>query len=244
MSMNRIRKILTQHWVVNLITTTLGVYLGIFATNYYAKKSAVEKTEKAFEKVRTELLENYEAFVKWDSTSRINYDAVEFMVNSREEDGDFIMTVAEMKSNRRKYANFLSIEDSTRIALDTFKYEGSFSIDINSELLLSPGFNTAWTALKKSESFNYLEFDCAESIEVFYYAAQYSFEQRMLWYNKFVELVRMMSIGSEQVVEDKIGDKLFMKELLFEWKRENDFNQSIVESISESKEKLNNCIEY
>jgi len=58
----------------------------------------------------------------------------------------------------------------------------------------------------------------------------------MLWYNKFVELVRMMIIGAEEEADDKIGDKLFMKEFLCEWKRENDFNRSIV-SLSLSLKK-------
>jgi len=106
---------------VNLITITLGVYLGIFATNYYSKKSAIEKTENAFEKVRAELIENYKTFAEWDSISRISYNSVEFMVDNREEDDDFIMTITEMNRIRKKYACFFSIEDSIFIELNTFK---------------------------------------------------------------------------------------------------------------------------
>lgn len=237
-------KVLRNHWVVNLVTTTIGVYLGIFISNYYDKKSAIERTESAFDKVKIELIENYKEFVKWDSTSQANYTAVEFMVDNREEDDSFIMTTSEMDIARRKYADFLAIEDSTLIRLDTFKYTGSFEIDINSPLLLSPGSNTSWLALKSSDYFNYLDFDCINRIENFYYAFQYSFDQRILWFNKFIELVRRSSINAEPESEDTFKNKLFMKELLFEWKRENDFNKSMIMPLSEFEEKLNNCIEY
>ncbi|MEM6699428.1 MAG: hypothetical protein AAF599_13585 [Bacteroidota bacterium] len=237
--MNRIRKILTQHWVVNLITTTVGVYLGIFATNYYAKKSAIEKTEKAFEKVRTELTENFEAFLEWDSTSRVNYEAMDFIVNNREDDGEFIMPTSEMDSIKKKYADFLVIEDSTLVQADTFKYEGSFSINIEHALLLSPGSNPAWTALKNSEYFNYLKFDCADKVENWYIFSQLSFDRRKIWFDQFFNLMRIVTTESKEE-----PDELMMKEILFDWQIENSLNSGAAITFDEFKEQFKDCIEY
>ncbi|MEM8525934.1 MAG: hypothetical protein AAGG68_14950 [Bacteroidota bacterium] len=238
--MNRIRKLLTQHWVVNLITTTVGVYLGIFATNYYAKKSAIEKTEKAFEKVRTELVENFEAYLEWDSMSRINYEALEFIVDNKKEDGTFIMTSTQMDSVKRKYTDFLTIEDSILVELDTFQYEGSFELGLESSLLIKPSSNTAWIALKSSEYFSYLQFDCIKGIEGYYDLAQLSFVQRKKWFDMlFFDLMVKMLIDTEEE-----PDELFMKKLLAQWKIENALNEGIVESIPELKESLKDCIEH
>ncbi|MEL6943886.1 MAG: hypothetical protein AAFO82_14590 [Bacteroidota bacterium] len=237
--MSRIKKILTQHWVVNLITTTLGVYLGIFATNYYAKKSAIEKTEKAFEKVKIELMDNFEAFVEWDSISRVNYEAFEFMVDNREEDGGFIMTSTQMDSIKKKYATFLSIEDSTLVELDTFEYEGSFDLNMNSSLLLKPSSNTAWVALKNSEYFNYLKFDCTNNIEGYYDLAQFSFIQRKKWFDMFLELKLSMLVETAQE-----PDELFIREFLAKWAIETELNRGVVESIHAIREEIVDCIEY
>lgn len=227
-----------NQWIISLITTTVGVYLGIFVSDYYAKQSAIEKTARAFERVKTELVDNHEIFLEWDSISRVNYDAFEFIMNNRADDGSFTMTATMMDSIKRKYADFLTITDSTLVELDTFRYEGSFYVGIDSPLLLAPGRHTAWMALKSADYFNYLTFDCINVIQNYYDGQQFSFEIRKRWFDKFFELFYLLKLN-----EDEELNETDMKRMLIDWDLENRMNTDMAVPVEEMLEALEDCLE-
>lgn len=225
----KILSILNSNWTVTLISTTVGVYLGIFMNEHYRQKAELHRADDAFEDVLSELQDNYEGLLEWDSISTQNYGFFSQLAEYIENYDEMIvqMTVGQMQQIRTAYPKFLAIEDSTLVKDSTYLYDCTFDLDFNSNLAFLQHYEIAWSSIKDTEYMRLLDFNCIKSIEFFYRMYSYSNDVRNKWMKPFFD-------GKNRAET--------LDEMLRDWKMENQVNQMLIQSYPEIKKILQECI--
>ena len=225
-------KFLNSNWTVTLVATTIGVFLGIFMNQYFANKSESQKATLAFQDVLEEMSKNSELLIEWDSISQINYSFFKLMSENINEQGELelVMTLSQMDSLRSQYPGFLVINDSSLIEQSSYSYDGEFSLNLNSLLLLIDHNEIAWTAIKNTDHMRYIKFDCIKLIEEFYKLWGAAGELREKWMDKLIYSPELY--GDEDDIVDIV---------LREWEMENQINAMLIGMYGHSKDGLNAC---
>lgn len=224
----KIRAFLNSPWTMTLVSTTIGVYLGIFLNDRYAQKAEQERASFAFKDVLSELEDNYEGLLEWDSISRQNFDFFQEFTPYIEDYEDMVlrMNPKEMEQLRTRYPKSLAIEDSERVDDSTFLYDVTFDLDFNSQLVFIQHYEIAWSSIKDTDYIHYLDFSCIKSIEFFYRMYSYSNELRSKWIKSFFD-----RDSSAETLEQIQGS----------WQMENQVNQMLIESYTEIEKILEAC---
>jgi|GEM_PF-4819201 len=225
----KILSILNSNWTVTLISTTVGVYLGIFMNEHYSQRAEQHRADDAFGDVLSELEDNYEDLLKWDSISTQNYGFFSQLAEYIEDYDEMIvqMPAGQMHQFRTQYPKFLVIEDSTFVKDSIYFYDCTFDLDFNSNLAFLPHYEIAWSSIKDTEYMRLLDFDCIKSIEFFYRMYSYSNDKRDKWMKPFFD-------GKNRAE--------LLDEMLRDWKMENQINQMLIQSYPEIQKILQRCI--
>ncbi len=224
----RIRAFLNSPWTMTLISTTIGVYLGIFLNEHYATKAEQNRAELAFADVLAELEDNYEDLLEWDSMSVQNFEFFN-QIRPHIEDYDEMvlrMNPKKMEQLRIQYPKALIIEDTDKVDDTTSLYDVTFDLDFNSQLVFIQHYEIAWSAMKDTDHIHFLDFSCVKSIEFFYRMYSYSNDLRSKWLTSFLN--RKSSIET-------------LDEVMSEWRMENQVNQMLIGSYPEIEKILAGC---
>lgn len=225
----KIRSLLNSPWTMTLVSTTIGVYLGIFLNERYAQKAEQERAKLAFTDVLSELEDNYEGLLEWDSISRENFDFFQELTPHIENYEEMVlrMNPKEMARLSAEYPKSLVIEDSNQVDDSTYLYDVTFDLDFNSQLVFIQHYEIAWSSIKDTDYMHYLDFSCIKSIEFFYRMYSYSNELRSKWIKSFFDRE-----SSAKALDQILGD----------WRMENQVNQMLIESYPEIEKILEKCM--
>lgn len=213
---------------MTLISTTIGVYLGIFLNEHYATKAEQNRADLAFADVLAELEDNYEDLLEWDSMSVQNFEFFN-QIRAHIEDYDEMilrMNPRKMEQLRIQYPKALIIEDTDKVDDTTSFYDVTFDLDFNSQLVFIQHYEIAWSAMKDTDYIHFLDFSCVKSIEFFYRMYSYSNDVRSKWLTSFLN--RKSSIET-------------LDEVMSEWRMENQVNQMLIGSYPEIEKILAEC---
>lgn len=224
----RIRAFLNSPWAMTLISTTIGVYLGIFLNEHYATKAEQNRADLAFADVLSELEDNYEDLLKWDSMSVQNF-AFFNQIRPHIEDYDEMvlrMNPKKMAQLEAQYPKALIIQDTDKIDDSTSLYDVTFDLDFNSQLVFIQHYEIAWSSMKDTDYIHFLDFGCVKSIEFFYRMYSYSNEVRSKWLKTFL---------------NREGSVETLDQVMSEWQMENQVNQMLIDSYPEIEKILEGC---
>lgn len=224
----KILAFLNSHWTVTLVATTVGVYLGIFMNEHYSRKAECDRATHAIADVLLEMHENYLYLVEWDSISKRNYDFFTLIKPDMVamDELTLLMTPYKRDSITAQYPGFLIVKDSTKQTGDKYRYRGSLELEFNSQLVFTPHFEIAWSALKDTEYIRHLDFDCIKAIDFFYKMFDYSNDARKKWLSAFM---------NKQTRSEK------MEGTLDDWEMENQVNQMLIKAYPEIQAILERC---
>ncbi|WP_340066911.1 hypothetical protein [Ascidiimonas aurantiaca] len=223
-----LRKFLNNDWTITLVATMIGVYLGIYFNNYYTHQQQIERKNEAFEDVLTELEDNQQLIVSWDSISRYYYAAFETLSLHMEDDRRELQIHPDtMRVLQKKYGSVFSIIDSAKAKNKEFTYNISIEMDLNSQLILIPQYEVAWEAMKSTEHLKFISFDCIKIIEMYYGLFAKSNIRRERWF--------------ESILKGDIETREKREKILMDWRMENHINKSLIDMYNQVEGQLNNC---
>lgn len=224
----RIQAFLNSPWTITLISTTIGVYLGIFLNEHYATKAEQTRANLAFTDVLSELEDNYEDLLEWDSISVQNFEFFSQLRPYIEDYDEMVLRMHPQKmiEMRDRYPKVLIIEDTNQINDSTSLYDVTFDLDFNSQLVFIQHYEIAWSSMKNTDYVHFLDFSCIKSIEFFYRMYSYSNDLRSKWIQAF-----MNQDFSAETLDQTLG----------EWRMENQMNQLLIKSYPEIEKVLEEC---
>ena len=224
----RIQAFLNSPWTITLISTTIGVYLGIFLNEHYATKAEQTRANLAFTDVLSELEDNYEDLLEWDSISVQNFEFFSQLRPYIEDYDEMVLRMHPQKmiEMRDRYPKVLIIEDTNQINDSTSLYDVTFDLDFNSQLVFIQHYEIAWSSMKNTDYVHFLDFSCIKSIEFFYRMYSYSNDLRSKWLQAL-----MNQDFSAETLDQILGD----------WRMENQMNQLLIKSYPEIEKVLEEC---
>ncbi|NRB52603.1 MAG: hypothetical protein HRU41_33385 [Saprospiraceae bacterium] len=224
----RIQAFLNSPWTITLISTTIGVYLGIFLNEHYATKAEQTRANLAFTDVLSELEDNYEDLLEWDSISVQNFEFFSQLRPYIEDYDEMVLRMHPQKmiEMRDRYPKVLIIEDTNQINDSTSLYDVTFDLDFNSQLVFIQHYEIAWSSMKNTDYVHFLDFSCIKSIEFFYRMYSYSNDLRSKW----LQALMNQDFSAET-----------LDQILGEWRMENQMNQLLIKSYPEIEKVLEEC---
>ncbi len=224
----RIRAFLNSPWTMTLISTTIGVYLGIFLNEHYATKAEQNRADLAFADVLSELEDNYEDLLEWDSISRQNFEFFNQVHPNIEDYDEMILRMSskKMAALQAQYPKALIIEDTDKVNDSISLYDVTFDLDFNSRLVFIQHYEIAWSSMKNTDYIHFLDFGCIKSIEFFYRMYSYSNDLRAKWLKAFFN-------GESRAPT--------IDQIMGEWQMENQMNQMLIDSYPEIEKILQEC---
>lgn len=224
----RIQAFLNSPWTITLISTTIGVYLGIFLNEHYATKAEQTRANLAFTDVLSELEDNYEDLLEWDSISVQNFEFFSQLRPYIEDYDEMVLRMHPQKmiEMRDRYPKVLIIEDTNQINDSTSLYDVTFDLDFNSQLVFIQHYEIAWSSMKNTDYVRFLDFSCIKSIEFFYRMYSYSNDLRSKW----LQALMNQDFSAET-----------LDQILGEWRMENQMNQLLIKSYPEIEKVLEEC---
>ena len=223
-----IRKFLNNDWTITLVATMIGVYLGIYFNNYYNHQQQIEKKNEAFEDVLTELEDNQQLMVAWDSISRYYFEAFETLSLHMEDDSRELLILPDtMQVLQKKYNEVFTIIDSVKTTSKKFRYRISIEMDLSSQLIFIPQYEVAWRAMKNTEHLKFISFDCIKIIEMYYGLFAKSNMRREQWF--------------ESILKGDVETREKREKILLDWRMENHINNSLIDIYNQVEGPLNAC---
>ncbi len=214
---SRLRAWLQNDWVITLVATMVGVFVGIYLNGVYDQRKLDRSKEEALRDVQTELIDNLQILTSWDSVMSRQFVPFTQLAHFMEDaEGETIvhMRAAQMDSFQRANPDFLVIKDTEPLTEKTNRYHVEVEMDLNSPLVLLPENQLTWEAFKSTEYINHLDFGCIKYIASIYQLLAKSREHRTTW------IEHLAKQGPFQA-EDR-------KTILYHWRMEQSLNRIII----------------
>lgn len=213
----RFRAWLQNDWVITLVATMVGVFVGIYLNGIYDQRKLNRSKEEALRDVQTELSDNLQLLTSWDSVMSSQFVPFAQLTNFMEDSEDETMvrmTAATMDSFQRSNLGFLVVNDAEPLTGKYNRYHVEVEMDLNSPLVLLPENQLTREAFKSTEYINHLDFGCIKYIASIYQLLAKSREHRTTW------IEHLAKQGPFQA-EDR-------KTILYHWRMEQSLNRIII----------------
>lgn len=185
---NFFKKVGSNPWTVTLVGTMVGAFLGIFLSNYVTNQKEINRKNDAFEVVLTELQENHQSLIQWDSISKSKFEPFKTLMNHFDfEEEEIIMTSEEMAHLKTINNEIFVLLDSTKVNDTQYYYSLELTLNFESSLILLEHGEIAWSAFKNSPYLHYLKFECIRNIDFYYKSYAKTNALRGDWFNSLLE---------------------------------------------------------
>ncbi len=216
--MQKLKSFFSNPWAITIISSTIGVYMGIFSNNYFETRSEKRDARELYSAIQEEMTFNCEALMEWDSVANHAYAFFnDFFPYIDEEEDGLKMTVEQMQQIQQKYPDDFLIEDSTLLRKDTFLYAMEVTLQLNSRLLLLPHKDQAWNSLRENAYSKYIDFTCKSTLDEFYSFHDLSNRYRSNWVNMLLESLFQADDDFERRLMRNLEFEIAINSLLLEF---------------------------
>lgn len=161
-------KVIHNPWFITLISTMLGIMLGIYLSNLNEKRLLLKGKNQALEKVLKELEENEEMLKGFNDTLQSKYESMSYIIPWINEDFDLIIHKDSLESFIAKSKFMFTYTGHEELPNDQLDVSGELEFYISSNLIFSDLSDIIWDAYKQMDYLSVTEFDCLTALETIY----------------------------------------------------------------------------
>ncbi|WP_299521077.1 hypothetical protein [Winogradskyella sp.] len=167
------KKFLISNWFITLFSTMLGVFAGLYLSNYFEAKKFKAAQREALEMIKKEIRNNQEILIEYDSISRLKIEQVAYFFSKTKGDlssSDMLIhndSLASFKQKTKELIDNMETEKAEN-SNDSLKISGDANINIQSRLIVGELSNIAWNSYKQTNYTDITNFECITDIELIY----------------------------------------------------------------------------
>lgn len=182
-------KVLKSNWVVTIMSTMIGVVIGLYLTNYNESQKLNKAQQTAFEMVKQELNKNHETLIAYDSISTNTYHNATYVFSQVNNDFKIVIhkaSIPEFETNSKGIMNNVVFEALPEVE-DSVRVRGEMNLNLNSKLALIDLNNVIWESYKQTDFLNVTNFECVTALEELYQFQDTHNSLNRRWMNEFSE---------------------------------------------------------
>lgn len=216
-----------SNWVITLTATLVGVFLALYLNEWVTGNKLRTQKAIATENVLSEISFNKQKFERAKEKQVKMLGIISFMSNYADwDDGGILVSKDSLQAFQLKYPDTFIVQDSLFVKENIYKYQGELNLDFSlPELEIT---TIAWKTLKDSGISNTYDFECLLHLETLYNLT----DDVGLKNKEFFDYLSGLDEGNEDEIFNTLKFKL---DFLIQ------FEQSLIEMLAISKDKLNNC---
>jgi len=164
-----ISKFLTNDWVITIISTMVGVIVGLYLTNYNEDQKLKNAQQKAFDMVTKELKKNKDVLTVYDSICDIAYQKSSYVFSLMTTNKELFIpkdSIEIFKKLSKGMINDITIEETTK--KDSVRIRGEMDLTLTSKLAVLDLNHVIWESYKQTNFLNATNFECVIQLEELY----------------------------------------------------------------------------
>lgn len=209
--MIRLTKILNNSWTVTLVSTMVGIILGLYITNYFEEKKLLKEKENALQQVSKELSDNLLILEEYNEILRQKYDALDYLIGNLNEELELVIHKDSVEQFVQETALIFTFENFENLDNNQVKMRGDLEFFIKSELIARNLSRIVWESYKQTNYMSVTEFDCLTEIEAIYSIQKEVNNLNAEWRDYFFKGVFMIGLEEREDFM-KLWNQLLMKQ--------------------------------
>lgn len=164
-------KLLQNAWIVTLSSSVIGIFIGIYLTNFFAERQLRKDKEKAIHQVLQEISENKQTLLQYHDTLRVKYEAFSYLIPYlRNKTDGIVIHKDSLEVFKEQTASIVQIEQLEAVAPDRIRISGEadLTLNANSTIILTGLSDVIWQVYKTTDYFSITEFQCLTTLENLY----------------------------------------------------------------------------
>ncbi len=169
--MNGRFKLLQNAWIITLSSSVIGIFIGIYLTNFFAQRQLRKDKEKAIYQVLKEISENRQTLLQYHDTLRVKYEAFTYLIPYLHAETDGIVIHKDsLLTFKERTASIVQIEALEEVSPDRIRISGEadLTLNANSTIILTGLSDVIWQVYKTTDYFSITEFQCLTTLENLY----------------------------------------------------------------------------
>ncbi len=165
---NRLFSIFTGNGFITFTSTIIGVFVGIYLTDFYNRQSQLKARDDAFKQVSKEISTNADLLKDYRDTLQISFERLNYFNTKLNNDLKIIIHKDSLLVFKNKLKGVLTVENTALHNSDSIQVRGDLNLNINSNLILFDLQTVIWSTFKQTDYLSLTPFDCISNIESIY----------------------------------------------------------------------------
>lgn len=166
--LKRIFKIFSSNGLITFTSTILGVFIGIYVTDFYNRQSQLKARNDAFEQVEKEISNNTRLLIDYRDTLKVSFDRLKYFNSKLSDEFQIIIHKDSLPNFKRRLTSVLVVEKTMPIGNDSLRVSGDFNLNIKSNLVVFDLQTVIWNTFKQTNYLSLTPFTCISNIEKIY----------------------------------------------------------------------------
>lgn len=216
--MSRLRRFFSNDWTITLVSTMIGIMLGLYITNFFEHRNLVSAKKKALIQVRTELDDNASVLKEYHDTLSTKFEALSHIFQYLNEDMKLVVPMDSLDSVKKHTKAVFTFEGFGKLPGNQLELKGDLEVYLSSPLMFRDLSKTVWESYKQMEYLSVTKFECMTSIEGLYSMQEEVDEVNYAWKEMFYEGMDFIANPDLRKEYMKLLNKLITKQgLLLEF---------------------------
>lgn len=163
------KRLKESQWFMTLTSTTIGVLLGLYLTNYSADKSLKNGKEKAIQQITNELNDNEKELRKYNKALASNYNAITYVFSKLNTNFEIVISKDSLDAFKNNSKDFFDLQAIEKVNVNTIRLRGELNSQINSSLVVFKDLSDiVWKSYKQTDYMSITKFQCLTNLEGLY----------------------------------------------------------------------------
>lgn len=185
MGQNKFFRLLNSNWTVTLLSTMIGIILGLYLTNLFQESVLLKEKAKALVQVVEELENNEKTLETYQKSLSAGFQSLNYFLTKLNEGGEIVIPKDSISSFERNAGPFFTL-DSTEIRdAQNVVIRGDYDLNIQSPLMVRGLSDVVWKAYKQAGFIGATQFKCLRDLETVYSLQEEVDQVNAVWRNAF-----------------------------------------------------------
>ena len=166
--MNKISKFLSNDWTVTIVSTMLGIIIGLYITNYFEEKKLLKGKESALKQVSKELSDNNTILLDYHKVLKEKHQSFSNVIKVLNQDMELIIHTDSLENFKAQTKSVFAYSSNEPIANGQIKISGDLNLNVESQLLVRDLSHIIWDSYKQTNFLSVTKFKCVTELELVY----------------------------------------------------------------------------
>lgn len=165
---NRLSNIINNQWTITIVSTMVGILIGLFLTRHFEKRAQAVAQQEAMAQVFQEIEENTVLLEKHYQVMQSSYTSMDYLFSKVDDNTALVMHKDSVAQFRAATAGIFTFTGEEPLPDNMRRIRGDMNLDIESALIARDLSDIVWTSYKQTAYLSITPFKCLTGIEAMY----------------------------------------------------------------------------